>query len=294
MFVCPISGRPLSGWRSPLGFEYPMLDGVPVLVAEPEQLLARHGVGAVLLTETPTEDVVDAPDPVSPFLPPALLEAPGGLGAWLSTVEETPASVAAAWGHSLAPAGAAADLACGLGEMALRMASRGRAVVAMDRSPRTVLLARELLLGRVREAAWPTWRGGAEARPVPLIPARPGQIRFAIADAARPPLAEGALAWVHLGNVVDVAAEGPAALIEAAAALLAPGGLLTVTTPYDLDRPTVAGGMDPEAELVDAIDSVGLDIVAERDEVPWVIRQYQRGYRVLFTHCLAARRPEAG
>ena len=291
MFVCPISRLPLKAWRSAEGRTYPLLDGIPVLVPEPQRFLALHGPCAPNPTEHHDPLPVDAPDLISPFLPPGQLDGPGRFGEWLQSIPHTPASIAASWGAKYAPAGPALDLGCGLGDMAMRMVGQGRKTWAVDRSPRAVELARDLLLGRVREAAWPTWRGGCRQRPVPILPLRPGQLSFAIAQAEHPPFAPGSFAWVHLGNVVDIVEIGMEVVVEAAVELLLPGGLLTLTTPYDLDLPSVPGTMDPSALLVDWLDELGLEILAEQDEVPWVVRQYARGFRILFTHCLAARAP---
>ena len=289
MYVCPISGLPLEGWRSVTGFSYPLLDGIPVLVSQPQRFLALHGPQAPNPTERIEPLPVDAPDLISPFLPPGQLEGPGSFGSWLASIPQTPSAIAAGWGAALAPPGPALDFGCGLGEMAMRMVGLGRKTWAFDRSPRTVLLARDILLGRTREAAWPTWRGGCTERPIPVLPLRPGQLQLCIAEAEAPPFAPESFAWVHVGNVVDIAEVGMEVVLEAATALLVPGGLLTLTTPYDLDVPSIFGTPDPQAVLVDALDELGLELVEEADHVPWVVRQYSRGFRVLFTHCLAAR-----
>lgn len=291
MFACPVSRLPLEEWQSAEGLVYPLLDGIPVLTCDPQRFLALHGPGAANPTERQEALPVDAPDLISPFLSPGQLEGPDSFGQWLSAIPTTPSGVAAGWGARLAPAGPALDMGCGLGEMAMRMVGLGRKTWAFDRSPRSVMLARDLLLGRTREAAWPVWRGGCETRSVPITPIPSGQLHFAIAEAESPPFAPESFAWVHLGNLVDIAEIGMEVVLEAATELLMPGGLLTLTTPYDLDLPSIPGSIDPQALLVDFLDELGMDIAEEQDNVPWVVRQYERGFRVLFTHCLAATTP---
>jgi SAM-dependent methyltransferase len=290
MFVCPVTQRPLEGWRTVEGRVYPLLDGIPVLVADPQRFLALHGPEAANPAERKDPLPVDAPDLISPFLSPGRLGGPGSFGTWLSSIKHTPTSIASDWGARFAPPGSALDIGCGLGEMAMRMVGQARKTWAFDRSPRSVLLARDLLYGQIREAAWPQWRGGCIDRPVPILPLRPGSLHLCIAEAEYPPFAPESFAWVHLGNVVDIVEVGMEAAVEAAATLLVPGGVMTVTTPYDLDLPSVPGGMDPQAVLMDFVDELGLEILDEVDQIPWVVRQYDRGFRVLFSHCMVLKR----
>ena len=305
--VCPESGEPLDGQlRPPSGGRYPDIDGIPVLVPDVGVFMARHG----LLWRSdlpwalcePEPLVVDAPDPLTPHLTPAELaaiaeadHAPAGLVQMLRGFgQRDPASVCAAWGADLAPDGPALDLGCGVGAMGRRMALQGRATTLIDRSPRAVLLARDLLRGALVEISLPDERGGARVAPVELRLPEPSRTRFVVGDAMEPPLPAERFAWVHLGNVVDIVGPGVGALLDAAASLLLPGGLLTVSTPHDVDLPTLPGACEPGASLRALVEDAGLSLVDEADPVPWVVRQYRRGYRLLLADCFAARRPLQG
>lgn len=272
MFVCPITRRPLSGWRSPRGVTFPLWDGIPVLVPDPAALLAEADGGA------PPDDLL------SPFLAPSALGAPGGLGAWLSGETRTPASVAAAWGSHFAPPGPALDAGCGLGVMALSMASRARPTWAIDRDPHVLAAARDIMLGHTREGRWRSASGAVERRPLPVLPLRPSQVRLAVADVRTPPFAPGAFTWVHLGVAPS------AAILEAAAALLVGGGLLTLEA--DHEQPVGAGA--PEEALIDALADVGLVVVDEEEAVPLVRRRGARRFEVRLVHCVAALRSAGG
>lgn len=296
MFVCPITRERLTDGRSPEGRCYPSLDGVPVLVPDPERFLARHGPGAWdtghgLPTRQIEDLPVDAPDPVTPHLPPSSLGGPGTFGRWIQSLgERCPDERCAKWGTELAPTGRALDVGCGVGPMARRMAMAGRQTWAFDRSPRAVLLARDLLMGRLRETVVPTHRGGLQKVRYPFKPISARLLSFCVADATQPPLPSGSFAWVHLGNVLDIADETAGAILAACVGLLQPGGLLTISTPYDSDDVGMLGGPGPEEELQGALTALGLTVIDEEDQVPWVLRDYDRSFRVLFTHCLAARK----
>jgi SAM-dependent methyltransferase len=279
VFVCPITRRSLRGWRSPAGITFPMWDGIPVLTPEPDALIASAGA-----LRPPTGLLY-------PFMPPSMLGAPGALGAWLATETRTPTALAAAWGTQHAPPGPGLDAGCGLGAMALAMASRGRPTWAIDHNPRVLVAARDLLLGRTREAPWPRWPGDRSTHPIPILPLRPSQVHFAVADLCTPPFAEGSFAWIHLGSVLPTEPAGRRTMLAHAQALLVEGGLLTVVT----DHPTesLLEG-DPAADLLAALGETGLSVVAQAPAVPHIERCDARRYSITLAQCVAARREGGG
>lgn len=297
IFRCPETGGALDpdGWRSEDGRAWPVVDGVPVLVPDPHAFLVRHApawsVGAAFPAQPPEPLPVDAPDLRTPFLDPVQLDAPGGFGAWVRGLgRRSPGQVCSDWAAELAPDGLAVDLGCGVGPMTARMVAAGREVVALDRAPRAVLSARAVVEGRLETLAEPTHRRGLRQAPNPVPPAAPGVVQWVIGDVLAPPLAEGVFAWVHLGNLLDMVGEAPAAALEEASALLMPGGLLTVSTPWDVAPAPHADAPPPEPLLHALLAELDLWMLDEDPAVPWVVREYDRGYRVLFSHCVAARR----
>ena len=46
------------------------------------------------------------------------------------------------------------------------------------------------------------------------------------------------------------------------------------------------------SSLLAALRSRGLEILADRDHVPWVLREHDRWYRVFHDHCILARRSD--
>lgn len=277
---------------------WPQMNGIPVLVPQPEAFLLRHGprTGATLAHgAVPYEPLpVDAPDPLTPHLSPGHwpdgLLPPEPLGAWVKALgERCPDAVCSAWGAELAPEGPTLDVGCGVGGMARRMAESGRSVLAFDRSPEAVRLARSLMSGALPEVWVPMDRSRSQAWRWPHPPVAPGQIAWAVADVLRPPLPPDTLAWVHLGSVLDMVEAPTEAVIDALAPAIRSGGLLTVATPYDEDRVPLPDGARPDRDLRAVLPSMGFEIVAEDVAVPWVVRQYNRACRVLFVDCIAAR-----
>jgi SAM-dependent methyltransferase len=294
VFACPTTGSDLVRWTNAEGRRYPLLDGLPVLVAEPEVFLVRHAPDWVRSPGVPTARRVDlpveAPDPVTPHLPQSGLGGPGGFGAWVASLgPQSPTALACKWGEELAPRGAAVDVGCGIGVATRRMVELGRDTYAFDRSPRSVLLARDLLLGGLKETAIPTHRGGYRSVRFPYRPVDERLLHLAIGDAIQPPIRAESAAWVHLGMVLDVSDDRAGEMLFHAVNLLQRGGLLTLTTAYDSQTAPVLDETPPEAQLRAVLRELKLEIAAEHDQVPWVVRDYDRGYRVYFCHCIAAR-----
>ncbi len=266
---------------------YPLLDGVPVLLADPVSVLSGSPPRSAAAAD-PAK--CGLPDPVTPHLPPSLFGAPGGFGQWLTSLGETcPDAVAAGFGSKHAPPGPALDVGCGVGTMARRMVTAGRATWAFDRSPHAVLLARGLLCGTLQQTVIPTSRRGLRRVKVPFKPITTN-LQFCIADAARPPFAPESFAWVHLGDLMDDMGDDAGEVLVASEKLLKHGGILTLTTSYGAPAAPSETVSPPEEELLEALEAMGLSVVEQQDRVPQVIRDYDRGFRIRFAHIVAARK----
>lgn|GEM_PF-1997516 len=294
LFVCPETGEALDNWRTSAGTRYPLLSGIPVLVAEPRAFLLRHGpwepgLGVPTAAREPLG--VGEPDAVTPHLPAGALGAPGGLGDWLSGIAGlTPAQVATGLGAEIAPPGPVLHLGCGVGDFSRRAVQVGRVVYAVDRSPEAVVMARDLLTGRQRQTWLPTHKGGCAKVRFPHQPVV-GGIQFAIVDPCRLPFRPGTFAWVHLDQALDDASPGRVGeLLVSATAALRRGGVLTLCTAYSGPQVAVPDAPGPKGELAEALGELGLTILREQDQVPRIVRWYDRRFEVSFHHCLAARR----
>ena len=303
--VCVATGELLDpDLRTRDGSRYPAIDGVAVVVHQPAVFMARHSpqwrTDLPWSVSLPEPLPVDAPDLLTPHLSPGelaqLARDDGAPAAWCDLLAgldgDSPAAVCARWGAELAPDGPTLDLGCGVAVMGRLMAAQGRFVTLVDRSPRAVLMARDLLAGRLPEAWVPDERGGCRVLPAGYLRvADRDRLRFVVADALDLPFPPASFAWIHLGNLVDMVDGAVDGLLDGVADALMPGGLLTLSTPHDVDLPPMMGGVDPSGSLRDLLAHAGLDLITERDPVPWVVRQYRRGYRLLLADCLAARRP---
>jgi len=292
-------GDPMTGaeLHTPPGV---LVDGVPVLMPDARRFVTRHAPSWAVDGRqglTPVDSLpVDAPDLLTPHLSPGRWPEsvrPGGsFGEWVRGLgDRCPDAVCAEWAADFAPDGVAVDAGCGVGSMTRRMAQDRSCVLAFDRSPRAVLLARALLSGQLPEVGVPGARSVRLDLAWPHPPVPDGVVQWAIADVLDPPLITGGIAWLHLGSVIDMVPAGMEAVLEAVVGCLQPGGLLTIATPHDEDAVALPGVPPPGEVMRAALQELGLHLVDEAPSVPWVVRQYDRGYRVLLTDCLAARAP---
>ena len=288
VFVCPTTRTTLESWYSNAAdVLYPVFDGIPVLVPEPEQYLRRHGPwdprNGVAGQQQEIRGVW-SPDAITPFLKPSELEVSGRFGDFLLDLSGTPDDWLAEAAARHAPQGTCVDLGCGLGPMARRMSAQGRDVVALDLDLATMLLCRDLLTGKLEHAWVPTHRRGCRLMEVPPLSAR-GQVAFCIADAAAPPLPEQMFAWVHLGLLLDeLTMDDLVKVLLSAIGLLARGSVLTITTAYDGPGAHVPEEDAPEPELREVMQELGLELVDERDKLPHVTRRWNRRFEVRLVH----------
>ncbi|MCB9765088.1 MAG: methyltransferase domain-containing protein [Alphaproteobacteria bacterium] len=207
------------------------------------------------------------------------------------------------------------DAGCGLGAATLPAAARGGRVLALDSEFGALrMLARLLAEGRTEA---PRWRHGGfdfvEATLTLPEGVDPARVALVAADALDPPLRAGvadlAVAWNLLDNVAE-----PVKLVRQLHAALKPGGVLSLSTPYDWsERATprafrlgeairTEDSEDPAAALRTLLTggmparAPELAMTVELDEpaLPWVLRRHDRSAHVFLTHYLEARRPDVG
>jgi len=312
--------------------EYPILDGIPVIVAGLRDFLAQNLFQAMMrddLSETLESILGDCSGPAS------LLDAVRhqlscyawdhyGLHDPAEPAPEPPAPRAGAAvrvlerGLELAgswPEGPIVDLGCSVGGTTFALAARtDRLVVGIDLNLAMLRLAsRALLRGEVR---YPRKRSGVvyDQRRFPVRFPRAENVDFWACDVAALPFAEGTFALASVLNLIDCV-RAPRDLLAEGARVLAPGGGMVVTSPYDWSATatpieTWLGGHSQRgidhgssAAVLRALLTpgghpaavTGLRLEAEIEEVPWHVRLHDRSAVAYAVHLVVARKmAEAG
>lgn len=312
------------------GGEYPVLDGMPVLVPDVRRfvednlfyLMARNDLTPAV--ESLLGDASGASSGlqsirqhVSSYVwdhwgdhdPDEREEAPGAA---------RPGSVAKALESGLAllggglPPGPALDIGCGPGRVAAEVAARtGRLVVAADLSVPLARTARQALADGTVD--YPRRRIGLVYDRRRFSVAIPGsaQVEVWLCDALHLPFADGTFALATAMNLIDCVTEPRAALAEMGRALKE-GGEALIALPFDwTDRVTPPehwlGGHSQRGphrgraeDILDALLSDGelaagaLRAVGDAIEVPWHVRLHDRSCMHYTCRMVAARRVPAG
>jgi SAM-dependent methyltransferase/uncharacterized protein YbaR (Trm112 family) len=309
--ACPSCGR-----------EYPILDGIPILVAEVRRFVAD------------SIDVILARDDLDPYVASLLGDALGpgaaydvrrshlssyGWGHWGDQDPNPsgpgrPAGLLRALQAGLdevgsLPSGPILDAGCALGRSTFELARRfpDRLVLGIDASFSFLREAgRALREGRVR---YPLRRVGVvydeRAYDVDVDPAR---VDFWIADAQSLPLPTDTFSLVTSLNLIDCVSS-PRAHLEATRDALVPGGSAVVATPFDWSPTATSieswiGGHSqrgPFGDPVRALDALlgvgghpfavpGLRRVGVGAEVPWSVRLHDRSVAEYTVQVTVARR----
>jgi SAM-dependent methyltransferase len=304
-------------------YEFPILDGIPVIVPDLHRLMNDHGVEILLRDDLDPllESLVgDAIGPNSWFdgvrqvlstygwdgygdLDPAETAQPDG---------PVPGAARRCLERLLDLAGPMAprrivDLGCASGRTSFLMAERypPASVLGIDLNLGVLRLARQAAGGFV---SYPRRRIGLvyDRRRFPVNLAGSAKVDFWACDAMALPFAAGSADLAVALNLFDCVPE-PRRLLAGMADLLASGGRLLMATPYDWSTratpvETWVGGHSQRAEhggsgehfLRTLIESgahpqsvPGLTRIAEEAAFPWHTRLHERGAVQYRTHLLA-------
>jgi SAM-dependent methyltransferase/uncharacterized protein YbaR (Trm112 family) len=310
--------------------EYPVIDGVPLLLAD----LRGRVAGSLLeilarddLDETTESLLGDCAGPGSAFDATRQQLSIYGWDHWGDLDPEAstgpctiPGSVlrllARAVPHLLdLPPGPVLDLGCATGRTTFELAATtGRPALGVDLAFAMLRLAAGALRhGRVR---YPRRRVGVvyDRRQFPVAPPARERVDFWLADALALPFPAGTFAAIVALNVLDCVAD-PHALLTALPRLLVPGGRAVLTTPYDWSphvtpiegwlgghsqrgpgrgagEPVLRALLTPGAHPA-SIE--GLQLIAEEVGLPWRVRLHERSAMDYRVHLVVAdRAPRRG
>ncbi|MCU1278938.1 MAG: hypothetical protein JWM53_2484 [bacterium] len=275
---------------------YPIVDGLPVIAADPDAHRARWGaelVDEANEPETLAEHLsiyLDAQwgDRASP--PP---DGPGGSFGMDALARKLAA-------RAVEPVDSAVELGCGVGRGLYELARGAARVVGVDAQLAGLRRAQQLLDGRSldygrRVVGRHYLRARIEAPPPPATSA----FALVCADAMDPPLVPGTFDRVVALNLLDVVA-APPQIVAVADGLCAPGGELILSSPYAWQSGVVAdehrfGGADPAAalrrRLVDGEALEARYVIEDECELSWTLRRDARSAVAYRVHWLRARKP---
>ncbi len=282
-------------WR-----EYPVLDGVPILVpdlrarmaADPLPYLVRDDLDGAMAGV-----LGDCLGPGSAYVEARRLVAAYASDHWGRA--DSGAVGVLARGLALlpdAPRGPALDAGCAVGRVTVELAGRtGALALGLDLNFGLLRLAARVL--REGEARIHPRRVGIVHDELRVVLDHPGRARADVwmADACAPPFRDGTFGVASSLQVVDSVAD-PRAHLRALGAVLMDGGQAVVATPYDWSaavtpveawigghsqRAPDRGAPEPGLRaLFDRADprciESGLALVAEDADVPWTVALHAR------------------
>lgn len=299
--------------RSECWQEFPILDGIPVLVPDPRTYLnnSRHHV--LLRDDLPemlTGMIGDALGPGSELdttRQHLSLYAGTHFADWTAEggAAQVPTILDTGWSALPdAPEGPAIDLGTSVGRGVWELAARRAGlVIGADLNFSMLRLGQRLLLeGR---ATFPQRRIGMVFDPVEVtLPADMVSDRVDLwaMDCMALPFRPGQFAMATALNLVDCI-PGPTDMIVEAARVLAPGAAALFTTPFDWSAAATdpagwmgghsqrgATGGDGEAVLSATLANYGLTPVAEAHDVPWQLRVHARSVMQYRLHMVVCQR----
>jgi SAM-dependent methyltransferase len=301
--------------------EYPILDGIPLIVPELRRLLAERGVELLL-----REDL-------DPSLESLLGDAIGP-DSWFDSLRQIVSTYA--WdGYAdldleegsrpegprpgaarralerllklagASPPGLVLDAGCGAGRTSFALAAARPDALVLGCDIHLALLRLARRTARTGRVSYTRRRVGLVYDRREFAATLPGaeRVDFWACDAGCLPFAPAGLALIAALNLVDCVTD-PAALLAGLGAQLAPGGRLLLATPYDWatratpveqwlgghsQRGPHAGAAEPQMRALIA-GLPGLRLLAEEPDMPWHTRLHDRASVAYRTHLLVAER----
>jgi len=190
----------------------------------------------------------------------------------------------------------AIDIGGNVGGMAWRAAAYTGEVLGIDLTFNPILAARRIQIGApVPQTVYRRYMDGNIFIERPIEGAR-DNTEFAVCSALELPF-RGKFDLLFLLNIIDGVPQ-PRRFLSHVLENLEPGGFVVITSPYSWGSDMsgvdhwlggTPGNPSPVA-MVGALRDAGLTILEDIDNVPWILREHQRWYRVFLNHCVVARK----
>jgi len=190
----------------------------------------------------------------------------------------------------------ALDVGTNVGGMAFRVAQFAGTVLGLDTAFNCVLTARRVQTGFPKPlVSYNRYLDGHQHDCREIGPF-PNNTEFMVASASPLPVNDS-FDLITVLNVIDCVPD-PEVFLTSLYSSLNPGGFMLVTSPYSWGSDDVPvdrwiGGTSEQssaAALIAFFKDLKLEIIAERDSVPWVLREHKRWYRVFYNHCVLVRK----
>ena len=294
------------------GASFPVIDGVPVFTARPAEILAQNAAAWLRRDDLPA-DIEHALNAAAG--PSGWSDAPrqqlstyawdhyGDLDPEAEDEEFPPGSVVRLLDEALAllpdlPEGPVLDAGCAVGRTTLHLAAKTRQpTLGVDLNPVFLRAAQQVFCrGRIlydlRRNGLAYLRRDHEV----ILPAL-DQSDAWLCDATTLPFADGTFGMASCLHTLDSCGD-PSALLRELARVVMPGGYVLASTPYDWSAAVTppaqwwggsAHGGDPAVDFRVALDQAGLEILEEREDVPWTLRLHDRAGMHYRSHVVAAR-----
>ena len=292
------------------GRRYPIIDGVPLVLADPAGYL-RNEIAAVVERDLAREVAALLAEPGPDDAPYAQLLEHLSIyldAHWGDRAEPPPDGPSPAFGleaiaariadRAREPVGDAVELGCSVGRILAELARGAERVVGVELRFSSLRRARKLLAGE--PLAYARRTVGRCYIPASVSAPATDRVTLVCGDALDPPLVPGMFDRVVAINLLD-SVRNPGQLLAVVDALCAPGGEVILTSPYAWQSSAVddaerIGGADPAGAIAarfrDGTDLRARYRIEDEAELPWTLRRDSRGAVAYRCHSLRMRKGE--